>query len=91
MDSQCVLYWIQSCKPLPVFVENRLREIKAERNISFRYVPTLENPADLATKGKSANELFESLWWHGPSWLKKPIEVWPTCETDIMDPESLQR
>ena len=35
MDSQCVLYWIQSCKPLPVFVKNRLREIKAERNISF--------------------------------------------------------
>ena len=28
-DSQCALQWLQSTKPLPVFVTNRLKEIKS--------------------------------------------------------------
>ena len=61
-DSQCVLHWLQSNKPLPVFVENRLKEIKSHKRMSFKYVPTQENPADLATRGKSPSELQCSIW-----------------------------
>ena len=56
-DSQCVLHWLQSRKPLPTFVTNRLKEIKSLERVSIRYVPTEENPADLATRGKSPSEL----------------------------------
>ena len=76
-DSQCVLHWLQSNKPLPVFVENRLKEIKSHKRMSFKYVPTQENPADLATRGKSPSELQCSIWWNGPTWLSNPQEKWP--------------
>ena len=77
-DSQCCLHWIQSYKPLSVFVENRIKEIKSAPNISYRYVPTMDNPADLASRGLSLEELkSNSLWWEGPSWLKKDTSSWP--------------
>ncbi|PFX32652.1 hypothetical protein AWC38_SpisGene2517, partial [Stylophora pistillata] len=50
-DSQCVLHWITTCKPLPVFLQNRLREITSHRDIKFDYVSTSQNPADLSTRG----------------------------------------
>ncbi|XP_053395800.1 uncharacterized protein LOC128555967 [Mercenaria mercenaria] len=37
-DSQCVLKWIHSEKDLPVFVKNRVNEIKTHRDITFAYV-----------------------------------------------------
>ena len=46
-DSQCVLHWMKSRKPLPVFVQNRLKEITSHKDIKFRYVTTTQNPADL--------------------------------------------
>ena len=76
-DSQCVLHWLQSKKPLSVFVTNRLREIKSLEGVSIRYVPTEENPADLATRGKSPSELMNSIWWNGPHWLSQTVERWP--------------
>ena len=39
-DSQCVLHWMQTAKPLPAFITNRLKEIKAHQSICFKYVPT---------------------------------------------------
>ena len=50
-DSQCVLYWLRSSKPLPVFVQNRVNEICQEKHASFVYIPSEENPADMATRG----------------------------------------
>ncbi|XP_046472523.1 uncharacterized protein [Neodiprion pinetum] len=42
------------------------------------YVFTLENPADLPTRGLKPSELKDSsLWWHGPTWLTKPSSEWP--------------
>ena len=75
-DSQCVLQWMQSTKPLPVFVKNRLKEIKSLEGVDFRYVPTENNPADMATRGKPPQEL-SSIWWSGPHWLKQPKDQWP--------------
>ena len=76
MDSQCVLHWLQSKKPLSVFVTNRVKEIKFLEGMSIRYVPTEENQADLATRGKSPSELMNSIWWNGPHWLSQTEDKW---------------
>src|SRR5262249_13387444 len=69
-DSQWVLHWLHSRKPLSVFVKNRIEEIKRHQHVEYRYVPTADNPADHASRGKSASDLIENqLWWHGPKWL----------------------
>ena len=78
-DSQCVLHWMKSHKPLPVFVQNRLKEITSHKDIKFRYVTTTQNPADLATRGVSTEELVNNqLWWHGPCWLGDQETKWPS-------------
>ena len=54
-DSQCVLHWLKTTKPLSVFVENRLKEIKLNREFKFRFIASGHNPADLATRGLSVS------------------------------------
>jgi len=46
-DSTCVFFWLKTNKPLSLFVENRVKEIQ-KQNDSFCYVPTAQNPTDLA-------------------------------------------
>ena len=81
-DSTCVLHWLKTSKPLSLFVENRVKEILKETDVTFRYVPSNENPADFPTRGLSVMELLKAkLWWYGPSWLKNSEERWPEwCE-----------
>ena len=77
-DSQCVLHWMRANKPLPVFVQNRLDEIRLEEDIVFGYIPSEQNPADFATRGLSVMEIIGlDLWWHGPAWLKEDKSCWP--------------
>ena len=82
-DSVCVLYWLETSKPLSVFVSNRVKEIKTLETVKFSHVSSEDNPADLATRGKSPEELPSSIWWNGPLWLTKPIEQWPHPEMII--------
>ena len=35
-DSTCVLHWLKSSKPLPVFVANRVKEVLRASDVSFR-------------------------------------------------------
>lgn len=43
------------------------------------YVDTESNPADLATRGMSPDNLQEcSLWQNSPDWLRKDASAWPT-------------
>ena len=79
-DSQCALQWLQSTKPLPVFVANRLKEIQSLHGVEFKYVPSEDNPADIATRGKTPLELSYSIWWNGPQWLQQPRDKWPKWE-----------
>jgi hypothetical protein len=80
-DSQCTLHWLISTKPLPVYVRNRVHAILQLPNVKFQYVPTDENPADLASRGIAAKDLFQSsLWWHGPHWLTDRNASWPSQE-----------
>ena len=91
-DSQCVLYWLKSKKPLSVFVENRLKEIKKEYITSFRYIASDQIPSDLATRGLQTEEFTSSLlWWHGPSWLQYEDSTWPQYNFDQITPEVLDQ
>ena len=75
-DSACVLHWLKANRQLPLFVENRVAEIKRSSDITFCYIPSDQNPADLPTRGLPVNELANaSLWWHGPMWLEKLEEL----------------
>lgn len=71
-DSQIVLYWVQSEKQFPAFVLHHISEMKSQlHTASWRYCPTLENLADLLTRGTNAE-----VKQHGPSWLTTP-DQWP--------------
>ncbi|XP_073995704.1 uncharacterized protein [Rhodnius prolixus] len=74
-DSQIVLHWVQ----LPpykfkVYVSNRVSQIQDwVPTATWHYVPTNDNPADIASRGCNASTLLNhTLWWHGPSWLSTP-------------------
>ena len=73
-DSQCVLEWLKQKEneKTSVFTRNRVNEITKENDITFRYVNTKHNPADIPTRGTTATELKNNkLWWNGPEWLKQ--------------------
>lgn len=78
-DSQIVLYWLSTSKPLKRFVHNRVKEVKElTSNSSWNYCPTTDNPADLLTRGMKTVQLTSStLWAQGPSWLPDTAG-WPT-------------
>lgn len=89
-DSKCVLSWLKSKKDLPVFIKNRIKEIKnitKEIPCTFHYIKSNENPADLASRGMNFDQLKESsLWWNGPQWLKKSKEQWPAITLEDFNP-----
>ncbi len=70
-DSQIVLHWLSSQKPLKQFIHNRVKEINSlYPSTTWHYCPTSDNPADLLTRGVSADQLrSSSIWQHGPPWL----------------------
>ena len=61
----------KSTKQLPVFIQNRIDEIRKEEDLIIGYVSSVQNPADFATRALSALEISRcKLWWHGPDWLQ---------------------
>ena len=89
-DNTGVLCWIKGTnKEYKQFVENRLREIRRlTQPESWAYVPSSSKPADIPTRGMSAQELMDSdLWRYGPPWLSQPPEFWPKYETSSTPPE----
>ena len=59
-DSQIVLHWLTTTKALKRFVRSRVEEIKQLTNrLPWRYCPTDDNPADLLTRGISAQPTLE--------------------------------
>ena len=101
VDAQVVLSWLvsKSAKPKNVFVNNRLKEIfaikeviesKFKCKIKFKYVPSGENCADLITRGLSVNEFVKKIdfWNHGPSWLRGPVIEWPINNLNCLNDKS---
>ncbi|XP_011860315.1 PREDICTED: uncharacterized protein LOC105557632 [Vollenhovia emeryi] len=73
-DSQIVLAWIGSpARRWQTFVANRIGEIQSSSApYEWRHVKSKENPADLISRGSTPGVLKNSsLWWEGPTWLKK--------------------
>ncbi|XP_055614826.1 uncharacterized protein LOC129761144 [Toxorhynchites rutilus septentrionalis] len=80
-DSTVVLQWMKAPpRTWKTFVANRIAEIQATTNGSnWQHVSGHENPADMVSRGVSAEELINSeLWKHGPSWLREEKSSWPS-------------
>ncbi|XP_028397220.1 uncharacterized protein LOC114521030 [Dendronephthya gigantea] len=79
-DSTTALHWIKNTdKEYKVWVQNRVSEIRKLTSVeTWRYCPTQFNPADVASRGALATQLInDEKWWHGPSFLQNPQELWP--------------
>ncbi|CAH0727376.1 unnamed protein product, partial [Brenthis ino] len=78
-DSCVVLGWLRSPDKTKTFVANRVAAIgELTDPKAWRYVPTSENPADLASRGVDPQEVNDStIWWHGPMFLMQPESSWP--------------
>ena len=65
LDSLVALHWIKGGNKYKQFVSNRVAKIKEKDYIQWRHVPTLENPADIASRGCLPGKLTDS-WFKGP-------------------------
>ncbi|XP_037293857.1 uncharacterized protein LOC115451461 isoform X1 [Manduca sexta] len=87
-DSTIVLGWLSMpTNKLKPFVRNRCHEIQ-ESTIGnlWSYVPSKDNPADLVSRGLSANLIKDcELWWSGPSFLANDESGWPSMPSKCKD------
>ena len=74
-DSTVVLHWLEKNGNYNQSVNNRVDKIKEKDCITWRYVPTNENPADIESRGVYGNRI-PSLWCKGPTWLQNRGQ-WP--------------
>ncbi|XP_029340892.1 uncharacterized protein LOC115033071 [Acyrthosiphon pisum] len=82
LDSIVTLHWIGSDPARWLtFVSNRVGQIQTlTPSAVWRYVPSADNPADVASRGSNGQELTANqLWWNGPRWLTTPAE-WPVAD-----------
>ena len=91
-DSSIVLSWLDGHpRDFDVFVTNRVASIlQLTTPHSWKHVPTLQNPADCASRGMMPQELLaHSLWWEGPSWLLvDPVDTpWQPPRRPLAAPE----
>ena len=78
-DSSIVLAWLDGQpRDFKQFVANRVSFVlEHTRPQTWKHVPTLDNPADCASRGMAPQDLLQhTLWWQGPSWLQEdPVPV----------------
>ncbi|XP_067279675.1 uncharacterized protein [Pseudorasbora parva] len=90
-DSKVVLGYINNdARRFHTFVANRVQKIhQSTAPKQWLYVPTDENPADNASRGRTINELLSSNWFSGPSFLwKKEMAISNVVpELPVGDPE----
>ena len=85
LDSSVALHWIRGQGEYKQFVASRVHKIQNHSEITWRHVPTAENPADLGSRGGSVTNA--ELWWKGPEWLRHR-EKWPPEIVTKSSPES---
>ena len=76
-DSQIVLSWLKSTKILKPFIGNRVTEIKElTGEFPWRYCPTESNPADLLSRGISAEKFRgNKLWMDQRTGISRVIDI----------------
>ena len=91
-DSKVVLGYIgNEAKRFHVFVANLIQQIHDRSSVKeWHYVATTDNPADIASRGITADGLVQcQLWWRGPKFLSShdlPLQTEaPSISTN--DPE----
>ena len=89
-DSQITLGWIKgNCSRWKQFVRNRVSEIQTLTDPAhWKHCAGVDNPADLLTRGVSANLMTSNyVWLKGPKWLMQPDAKLLTC--DEVDSDSV--
>lgn len=83
-DSKIVLQWLKlHSSTLQCFVANRVSELQENtRGIFWRHVPSKSNPADIVSRGCSAQDLPHTIWFRGPTFLQEHNSNWPPTEED---------
>ena len=83
-DSKILLGYLRNeHRRFKVYVANRVGTILRHSEASeWLYVPSNENPADVATKGCTVSDLPDS-WINGPEFLKVPQEWKDRCSEEI--------
>ena len=78
LDSKTALYWINNNGEWRQFVQHRVNEIlKLSAKENWGHCPGIQNPADLGSRGVTANILRDSkLWWKGPEWMTRDKDHW---------------
>ncbi|XP_039226632.1 uncharacterized protein LOC120320591 [Drosophila yakuba] len=87
-DATIVLHWIKGdITRWKTFVANRVSYILDHTSAAqWHHIDTSENPADCATRGLPPSQIPD-IWWHGPSWLCKPHNIWPNTQSQLLNPE----
>ena len=78
LDSKTALYWINNNGEWRQFVQHRVNEVlKLSAKENWRHCLGIQNPADLGSRGVTANMLKASKrWWEGPEWITHDKEHW---------------
>ena len=88
-DLNNVVYWTDATVVLRylhnthtrfrTFVANRLEILHTLTSVTqWRYVPTEQNPADIASRGLLPHKAAGAdLWLYGPPYLREPLNSWP--------------
>lgn len=86
LDSSVALHWIRGNGDFKQFVANRVRKIREHGDITWRYIATKDNPANVASRSEPVTE-EKQLWWRGPAWLSDP-RAWPPDLVTVPTAES---
>ena len=83
VDSMAVLYWIQNNRPWKQYGSHHIKEIHQLINkTQWHHCPGILNPADLPSRGTTAEELLRNtMWWNGPTFLQINQDKWPITKT----------
>ncbi|KAF0714765.1 Integrase catalytic domain-containing protein, partial [Aphis craccivora] len=97
-DSMVTLVWINTLSAnLKTFVGNRVARIQELTSQKiWRYVPSVQNPVDCASRGLTPSEIVDHpLWWNGPTFLRQPLDNWPQqanmSDTDLVENQSEEK
>ncbi|XP_044008012.1 uncharacterized protein LOC122852307 [Aphidius gifuensis] len=92
-DSSITFYWIKGdASRWKAFIQNRVVLIQSTiPNAIWHHVPGEENPADVASRGVSSEQLTsDRLWWEGPHWICEDQSTWPVLGEIEIDTELVE-